>query len=45
MADKTELLKLKKEIERQSKLYHEQKNPEIPNDEVDALYQPLTELD
>ena len=45
MADKTELLQLKKEIERHNKLYHEQDNPEISDAEYDALYQRLKELE
>ena len=44
MADKTELLQLKKEIERHNKLYHEQDNPEISDAEYDALYQRLKDL-
>ena len=45
MADKTELLQLKKEIERHNKLYHEQDNPEISDAEYDALYQRLKDLE
>ena len=45
MADKIELLQLKKEIERHNKLYHEQDNPEISDAEYDALYQRLKELE
>ena len=45
MADKKELLQLKKEIERHNKLYHEQDNPEISDAEYDALYQRLKELE
>ena len=45
MADKAELLQLKKEIERHNKLYHEQDNPEISDAEYDALYQRLKELE
>ena len=44
MADKTELLQLKKEIERHNKLYHEQDNPEISDAEYDALYLSLIHI-
>ena len=45
MSLEEELIKLKAEVERHSKLYHQEDSPEISDAEYDALYARLKELE
>ena len=45
MAIDQEIKKLRQEIEKHNKLYHEDDSPEISDAEYDALYQRLKELE
>ena len=45
MSLEEELIKLKAEVERHSKLYHQEDSPEISDAEYDALYSRLKELE
>ena len=45
MAPEEEINKLKAELERHNKLYHQDDNPEISDAEYDALYQRFKDLE
>ena len=45
MAPEEEIIKLRAELERHNKLYHQDGNPEISDAEYDALYQRLKDLE